>query len=191
MDGKEAIIAKIISDAEKKASENLRIAEEYALSVKEQAESWAKEYSFAQEKSLKIETDDVVARKKIVAELDVRKAILKTKQDILDAIYLKAEQKLSKLGKKQYLALVLSKIDEFADEGDEVLLSCDGVISEKDIAESQVAKSKKLSVSKKQGKFYGGVKLIGKVCDKDITFHEIVLAEKEKSAPLIAKKLFG
>ena len=191
MEGKEAIIAKIISDAEKIAAENVHAAEEYALYVKKMAESWAKEYSSAQEKALKIETEDVVARKKIVAELDVRKSLLKTKQDILDEIYLKAEQKLCKLGKKPYLSLVLSKIEEFADVGDEVVLSCDGVISEKDIAESAVAKSKKLSVSKKQGKFCGGVMLVGKICDKNLTFHEIVLAEKEKTAPLIAKKLFG
>lgn len=191
MEGKEAIIAKIISDAEKIAAENVHAAEEYALYVKKMAESWAKEYSSAQEKALKIETEDIVARKKIVAELDVRKSLLKTKQDILDEIYLKAEQKLCKLGKKPYLSLVLSKIEEFADVGDEVVLSCDGVISEKDISESAVAKSKKLSVSKKQGKFCGGVMLVGKICDKNLTFHEIVLAEKEKTAPLIAKKLFG
>ena len=191
MEGKEAIIAKIISDAEKIAEENVRAAEEDALYVKKMAESWAKEYSSAQEKSLKIETDDVIARKKIVAELDVKKALLKTKQDILDEIYLKAEQQLCKLGKKPYLSLVLSKIEEFADVGDEVVLSCDGVISEKDIADSEVAKSKKLSVAKKQGKFCGGVMLVGKICDKNLTFHEIVLAEKEKTAPLIAKQIFG
>ena len=191
MDGKEAIIAKIISDAEKKADANIHAAEEYALYVKKMADSWAKDYSSAQEKVLKTETEDVVARKKIVAELDVRKALLKTKQEILDEIYARAEQKLCKLAKKQYLAIVLSKIEEFADEGDEVMLSCDGVLSEKDVAGSEVFKRKKLSVSKKQGKFYGGVMLIGKVCDKDLTFHEIILAEKEKSAPSIAKKLFG
>ena len=191
MDGKEAIIAKIISDAEKKADGNIRAAEEYAVYVKKMAETWAKDYSDAQEKGLKAEAEDVIARKKIVAELDVRKALLKTKQDILDEIYANAEKKLCKLDKKQYLAIVLSKIDEFADEGDEVVLSCDGVISEKDIAASEVFKNKKLSVSKKQGKFYGGVMLVGRICDKNLTFHEIVLAEKEKSAPIIAKKLFG
>lgn len=191
MEGKEAIIAKIISDAEKKAQENLRLAEEYALSVREQADFWAKEYSSAQEKTLKAETEDIIARKKIVAGLDVRKNILKTKQDILDEIYTRAEQKLCKVDKKTYLKLVLDRIEAFADEGDEVVLSCDGVISESDITESEVAKRKKITVYKKQGNFKGGVMLIGKICDKNLTFHEIILAEKEKNAPLTAKKLFG
>ena len=53
MEGKEAIIAKIISDAEKRAEDNVHVAEEYAVSVKEQAEEWAKNYSDEQEKSLK------------------------------------------------------------------------------------------------------------------------------------------
>lgn len=191
MEGKDAIIAKIISDAEKKAAENVYIAEEYAATVKEQAKSWAEEYSAAQEKALKTETEEIIARRMIVAGLDVRKNTLKTKQDILDEIYNRAEQKLRELNKKQYLSLILAKIDEYADDGDEVLLSCDGVVSEKDITESEVAKRKKLTVSKKQGKFKGGVILVGKICDKNLTFHEIILAEKEKSSSLLAKKLFG
>ncbi len=191
MEGKDAIIAKIISDAEKKAAENVYIAEEYAATVKEQAKTWAEEYSAAQEKALKTETEEIIARRKIVAGLDVRKNTLKTKQDILDEIYNRAEQKLCELNKKQYLSLILAKIDEYADDGDEVLLSCDGVVSEKDITESEVAKSKKLTVSKKQGKFKGGVMLVGKICDKNLTFHEIILAEKENNSSLLAKKLFG
>lgn len=191
MEGKEAIIAKIISDAETKAAENVHAAEQYAVSVREQAEAWEKSYSAEQEKILKTETAEIVERRKIVAGLDVRKVILKAKQDVLKDVYAVAEQKLCKVDKKSYLKLVLAKIDEYADIGDEVVLSCDGVLTEKDINESTVAKNKKLSVSKTQGKFRGGVMLLGKTCDKNLTFHEIIAAEKEKNAPVLAKKLFG
>lgn len=191
MDGKEAIIAKIIETAEKKAQENLQAAENYAVSVKAQAEEWAKSYSDAQEKALKNETAEIVARRKIVAGLDVRKVLLKAKQDVINDIYARAEQKLCKIGKKAYLNLVLAKIEEFADEGDQVVLSCDGVISEKDISDSAVFKNKKLAVSKTRGEFCGGVMLIGKTCDKNLTFHEIIVAEKEKTASLLAKEIFG
>ena len=191
MEGKEAIIAKIIADAENKAQEILHAAEMYDVSVKEQADEWAKNYSAEQEKDLQSETAEIVARRKIVAELDVKKVLLKAKQDVIDKIYALAEEKLCKADKKTYLSVVLQKIEEFSDEGDEVVLSMDGVISEKDISESDVFKRKKLPVSKTIGKFVGGVMLIGKVSDKNLTFHEIVSAEKEKNAPKIAKKLFG
>ena len=191
MDGKEAIIAKIIFDAEAKAAENIHAAEQYAVSVKEQASAWAKAYAAEQEKALRTEASEIVERRKIVAGLDVRKTILKTKQDVLKDIYARAEQKLCKIDKKSYLKLVLAKIEECADEGDEVLLSCDGVLNVKDITESAVAKAKKLGVSKKHGKFSGGVMLIGKTCDKDLTFHEIIAAEKDKNASSVAQKLFG
>ncbi|MBP5466259.1 MAG: V-type ATP synthase subunit E [Clostridia bacterium] len=191
MDGKEAIIAKIIESAENKARDNVHAAEEYAVSVKEQATEWAKSYSDAQEKALKKETADIVDRRKIVAGLDVRKALLKARQDVINGIYERAEQKLCKVDKKTYLKLVLAKISEFADEGDEVVLSCDGVISEKDILDSAVCKEKRLTVCKKQGKFYGGVMLVGKTCDKNLTFHEIISVEKERTAPIIAKEIFG
>ena len=125
MEGKEAIIAKIISDAEKRAAENLHNAEQYAVSVKEQAEEWAKNYSAAQEKVLVKETSDIVSRRKIVAGLDVRKVLLKTKQEILDEIYLRAEKKLCAVNKRTYLSLVLKMIAENADDGDEIVLSRD------------------------------------------------------------------
>ena len=144
MEGKDTIIAKIISDANAKADEMTRDAENYALSVKEHAEEWTKNYSAEQEKILQTETRELVERRKIVAELDVRTAVLKTKQQILDEIYARAEQKLCKVDKKNYLRLVLDKIEEFADDGDEVVLSKDGVLKEKDITDSAVAKSKKL-----------------------------------------------
>lgn len=191
MEGKDAIIAKILSDAEKKAGDLIHDAEVYAVSVKEQAEEWAKNYSDEQEKILKTDARDVVERRKIVAELDVRKAVLLTKQQILDKIYARAEEKLCQVDKKTYLKIVLKKIEEFADEGDEVVLSCDGVLKDKDLTESAVFKAKKLSVAKIQGKFKGGVMLLGKTSDKDLTFHEIVSAEKEKTAHVLAKKLFG
>lgn len=191
MEGKEAIIAKILADAEKKAQDILHAAETYAVSVKEQAETWAKNYSAEQEKGLKSETAEIVARRKIVAELDVKKVLLKAKQDVIDRIYDNAEKKLCKMDKKTYLSVVLAKIEEFADISDEVVLSMDGVLSEKDISDSEVFRRKKLSVSKTIGKFYGGVMLLGKVSDKNLTFHEMILAEKEKNAPKIAKKLFG
>ena len=191
MEGKEAIIAKIIADAESKAQEIVHAAETYAVLVKEQAEEWAKNYSAEQEKALKSETAEIVERRKIVAELDVKKVLLKAKQDAIDEIYTLAEQKLCKADKKAYLAVVLQKIEEFADVGDEVVLSKDGVLSEKDISESDVFRRKKLSMSKTIGNFVGGVMLVGKVSDKNLTFNEIIRAEKEKNAPIIAKKLFG
>ncbi|MBO4251400.1 MAG: hypothetical protein J5911_01925 [Clostridia bacterium] len=191
MEGKEAIIAKIIADAENKAQEIVHAAETYAVSVKEQADAWAKNYSAEQENALKNEIAEMVARRKIVAELDVKKVVLKAKQDAIDEVYARAERKLCKADKKTYLSIVLQKIEEFADDGDEVVLSQDGVLSEKDISESEVFKNKKLSVSKTIGKFVGGVMLVGKVSDKNLTFNEIIRAEKEKNAPIIAKKLFG
>ena len=191
MEGKDAIIAKILADAEHKAQEILHAADIYAVSVKEQADEWAKNYSAEQEKRLKPETEEIVARRRVVAELDAKKVLLKAKQDVIDRIYALAEEKLCKADKKTYLAVVLSRMEEFADEGDEVVLSADGVISEKDVSESEVFKRKKLSVSKTIGKFFGGVMLIGKTCDKNLTFHEMISVEKEKNAPKIAKKLFG
>ena len=191
MDGKEAIIAKIISDAEDRAREKTHAAEVYAVSTRENAEKWARTFSAEQEKLLDKDVNDMVARRKIVAELDVRKNILKAKQTILNEIFVSAEKKLCSADKKSYLKFVLKNIAESADDGDEVVLSCDGVLTEKDLTESAIFKARNLKIAKIRGNFVGGVMLIGKTCDKNLTFHEIVLSEKAEKASYLAKQLFG
>lgn len=190
MEGKEAIIAKILADAKAKSDENERVAKEYAANVKKSADAWAKEYSNAMEIKLKSEAEEIVTRKKIVADLDVKKHILKAKQDALGVAFLRAEEKLCSMDKNAYLKFVLSLIEANADEGDEVILSCDGVLTENDIIENDISKAKSLSVKKELGNFKGGVILVGKTCDKNLTFHEIVSIEKEKNISVYAKKIF-
>ena len=191
MDGKEAIINKIISDAEARSTEMIAAAEKYADEVKASAEEWAKDFSSAREIALKKEAEEIVERRKIVAALDVKKIILNAKRETLDKIYSEAEKKICAADKKTYLGFVLKEIAENAEIGDEVILSSDGVLTEKDIADSEIAKEKKIKVKKVLGDFIGGVYLVGKTSDKDLTFHEAVEREKERSLSIVADKVFS
>lgn len=191
MDGKDAIINKIISDAELKAEETVNSAEKYAEEVLKSAEEWAKNYTAVREDALKKDVDEIIARRKIVAELDVKKIVLNAKRETLDKIYAKAEELVAKSDKSAYLKLVIKAMEENAEDGDEVILSSDGVLTEKDITDSAVAKERKLTVKKTVGKFKGGVYLVGKTCDKDLTFHGMMQAVKERTLSETAKKVFG
>ena len=47
-----------------------------------------------------------------------------------------------------------------------------------------------ITVSEQLGDFVGGVMLIGKVCDKDLTFESVINSKKEELSSEVAKRLF-
>lgn len=190
MDGKDAIIKRIISDAEKKAKLIVDGANTDADERLKESEEWAKRYRETIEKELEKNARLTVSRKLTVAELDVRKIILRAKRESVSAVYEAVYDKLCSLPEKDYLRLVKKMLIGFAEEGDEVVLSCDGKISEKDLTELAVYKDKKLSLCKEKGKFIGGVMLVGKTCDKDLSFKSFVKENEEKYLSEIYGKLF-
>lgn len=191
MGGKEAIIKRIKSDAEKKAAGIVDSAEKAADERISEANAWAKEYRETQEKILSVDAEEVIKRRLTVADLDVRKIILKAKQDAIGEVLNEAYEKLCSLKKTEYLKFVEKNIAAAADDGDEIVLSSDGVINNEDVKKLGVFSAKKLSVAKKAGDFKGGVYLVGKTCDKDLTFKAIIENGKDGFVSEISEELFG
>lgn len=187
----DAIIKRIISDAEKKARGLVDNAENTAAERKLEAESWAKEYAETQEKVLSRDVTEVVRRRLTVADLDVRKIILSAKQQVIGDVLGEVYDGLCSLKKADYLKLVEKCVEESADDGDEIVLSGDGVLSADDLKKLNVFSAKKLNVSKETGDFKGGVYLVGKVCDKDLTFKAIIENAKDEYVAEISERLFG
>ena len=190
MDGTKAIINKIIDDAKGKASSIISDAESIANEKKNQAESFALEYSKAQLSIAKKEADEIIERNVIVAKLDVRKALLARKQELISKVFDAATTKLRKIDKQTYIKLIEKLLVDFADSGDVVTLSIDNVISKEDVEKLEIYTSKNLSVSTKRGSFIGGILLSSNNCDKDLTFEAIILEKRELLASTISNKLF-
>ena len=106
MDGKEGIINRIISDAEKKATGIVDNANNLVNQKKGDAENWAEKYSNAQNQLIKKEVEETIERRCIVADLDVRKLILEKKQQVLDEVFSKAYDKLCKISKDKYFDII-------------------------------------------------------------------------------------
>ena len=191
MEGKEAIINKILSDADKKAEDNIHEAEKYSLELKENAEIWAKAYFDEQSEIIKKDCEEIVKRRKIVANLEVRKIILNAKQNAIEEAFNAAYESLCKMSKEKYLEFVCKLIKDCAEDGDVIVLSKDGVLTAKDFEDKDFYTSHKLSVQKERGEFIGGVKLIGAYSDKDLTFKSVIEAEKDEFSFKVAEKLFG
>ena len=190
MDGKQAIICKILDDANEKAQSIISNANKNVDEKITDAEEFAKEYSTAQLSIAKKEAGEIIERRLIVADLDARKDLLSKKQQVISKVFDLAYEKLCSIDKKTYLDFVEKLIIEVAEDGDQVLLSKDGVLSSSDIESLKVFKDKKLVAKKEKGDFIGGVILFGKNADKNLTFKAILLENRDILASKVSQILF-
>ncbi len=191
MDGKEAIIKRITLDAENKAKGIIDNAEKESNERIKDATDWAEEYISSHKKLLDKDCADVVSRRQTVAELDTRKLLLKAKQEVISGVLDNAYNSLCTLEKSKYAKLVEKLISEYADNGDELILSSDGILSETDVKKMGCFNDKKLTVCSKKGDFVGGVKLVGKVCDKDLSFSSLIYSKKDEFVSKVAQIIFN
>lgn len=190
MDGSKAIIEKILSEAREKVKEINAEAKTSCADRIADAEIWSEKYTAAQTEILKKDEESIISGKKLNAELDVKKAVLKAKREAVEKALSLAYEKLLSLDKKAYLALVKKMIDENADDGDTIILSSDGVLSVNDLNVKDFG-AKELTVSATKGDFKGGVMLIGKKSDKDLSFESVIAAKREELTAVAVKILFG
>ena len=193
MDGQQKIIDKILSDAKHDAgemlSEALKKAE--ALVAAKQAEADA-EYDLSVEEARKA-GEEVVRRRLTVADLEVKKLLLSAKKQAVDEAFEESLKKLLALPKEEYTALVGSMIASAADDGDVVVISeNDKNVLTKAVFDKISAKiSKKLTLSDTFGNFKGGVMLLGKGVDKNLTFESELALLRDEVEPEVAKIMFS
>lgn len=193
MDGQQKIIDKILSDAKHDAgemlSEALKKAE--ALVAAKQAEADA-EYDLSVEEARKA-GEEVVRRRLTVADLEVKKLLLSAKKQAVDEAFEESLKKLLALPKEEYAALVGSMIASAADDGDVVVISeNDKNVLTKAVFDKISAKiGKKLTLSDTFGNFKGGVMLLGKGVDKNLTFESELALLRDEVEPEVAKIMFS
>lgn len=193
MDGQQKIIDKILSDATHDAgemlSEALKKAE--ALVAAKQAEADA-EYDLSVEEARKA-GEEVVRRRLTVADLEVKKLLLSAKKQAVDEAFEESLKKLLALPKEEYTALVESMIASAADDGDVVVISeNDKNVLTKAVFDKISAKiGKKLTLSDTFGNFKGGVMLLGKGVDKNLTFESELALLRDEVEPEVAKIMFS
>lgn len=190
MDGKEAIIEKIITEATQKAELLVSEANAYYNQKMSEAEEWGKTHIM--EESAKADRDAIaiIERRKIVASIEGKKILLAKKRQLINTVFDNVYKSLCSMNKRDYLALVEKLLETYADEGDKVLLSTDGVIGIADVERLKVFIEKKLKIIDKRSTFIGGVKLVGEKCDKDISFKALVDSIKEENESVVSKMLF-
>lgn len=187
---KESIVQRIISDAEAEAekivSDAERRAEEIVAAAKERARRNSDGTRLEAEKRAKAIADGKAA----TARLDCAKLELAAKRKVLDAVYSRALDGLINLGEKDSLCIAERVLNEYADDGDEILFD---VSYKHTAAEAKlpIISEKSLKIAKSKGMLGGGFILKGKSCDKDVSYGAMLAADREERVAEIAAQLFS
>lgn len=192
MNNKEAIIQKIIDDAEKVAQSNIDEAEKTAAQILDRAKREVEKYK---DDNLTKADDlyaDALERSKVVSNLDCKKLLLNAKKATIDKAFQEAVDDIMK-DKKGYLSLIEKMISSCAEDGDKVVVCKDDekVITKKFVSDLAEKTGKKISLSKDFGDFKGGVILEGKNYDKNLTLELELSAIRQDTEKKISEILFG
>ena len=188
---KEAIVQKIISDAEIKANSFIEEQSAKADEIIADAAEKCKNYYYNSRLETDRAADDIAVRAKTVAELDVKKLQLAAKKKVLDGVFEGALKKLASLDNASMKKLLLGMLSE-AEDGDTVTVGKrqKDVLTKEDVNEFANRRNVKLTVSDECGEFDGLV-ISGGGVDKNLTFEVEIAMLRESLETKIAKEIFG
>ncbi len=192
MNGKQAIIDKILGDANAKAESIAAAASEKAGEIASQAEKEAQRVIEEEAAKKKAAYDTVIANSAVVANLDCKKALLTAKTLLIGKAFGRAAE-LLRADKKKYCDLVGKMIASAAEDGDKVRISeQDKDVLTKDFVEKVAKKCKvKLTLDKEYAPITGGVILIGKNYDKNLSLDLELETLREECESEVSGILFG
>lgn len=193
MAGTDAIIKKILADAEEKASQIKTQSEIDCDEVIASAESEAKKMMDEVLQNKQSVIDETVKRQKAVAELDAKKIVLKAKKDAIDEAFRLAKEQLNSLSSEKYFEVVSNMISTYAEDGDVVTVSAKDkkLITKAKLDKIATAKKIKLTLNKEYGDFEGGVILSGNGMDKNLTFDVELKTLRDEMETEIADMIFN
>lgn len=188
MNEKDAIIQKIISDAQERAERTVQSATEKAQAVLAVAHGESEKELIACERECDDIERELIERKKTLARLDGRKILLNAKQSAVNSAFLKAERLLCDMSEPNMLSYIEKRLQKYAKRGDKVVLAKSSPLTRESVEGLSVVRELELAVTKK-GDFNGGFILSGEVSDFDFTFASAVKSLADNCSGEIAREI--
>lgn len=194
MNGIEKIIQRIDADAQLEIDRVLDEAKAAAKGItaqyQERAAAEKAELAAKNEKAAAEREERLVS----AAQMEARKAALAARQEMVDAAYMRALEKLCTMPDEQYTA-VLSELLVRASAGGD---GGEAVFSPKDrervgkaaVEKANAVSGKQLRLSDETAPIKGGFVLKSKKVEVNCTFETLVRLQKAETAGAVAKKLF-
>lgn len=190
MEGKEAIVGRIIADAEKEASARIAEAERRAAAQREEALREAEALLAEGKRAALREAEECVRRRETVAGLDERKLLLAARRGAVEKVLSEALALARGMKPKAYLAFLEKLISAYAEEGDAAELAADAPVTDKEFTSCKALAEKKLRFAGRNAALEGGLRLENNVCVKDLSFRALIEAERSTLEQEIAGALF-
>lgn len=189
MNGKENIINKILGDAEAKCNEILAAAQAEAQSIAANAEIAADEEREALSQRAQSMAAEDVRNSLASAKLQAKKYRLQQMQQLIASCYQQALQHIVQLPLEKRKSLLARLLQTYAEQ-DDVVYICS---ADKDIVSQSFLDSfgKGLTLGDTFLCAQGGVLLVGKNYDKDLTLETLMDNCREKTETQVTAALFG
>lgn len=187
--GKQEIIDRILSDAESEAQAIIAEAQRSADETISAANAKIAAERAETEAEIALISERVASGRAAAARLDSAKILLAEKRRVIDEIYSRALERLLSLGEKDYLKIVEKMIAENAEEGDLIVLSADFKYAD-GVKNLPVVAKLGLKISPERAPIRGGVRLCGKLSDKDLSFAALLGADLDEHQAELAARLF-
>ena len=191
MKGKQAIIDKIISDARQIAKSTHEEGVQKAQEIIDAAENDARIYRAKNREESEKEREDIIRRRITAANLEVKKILLKAKQEIISKAFSQSVEEIRK-DKKAYKNMLLGML-EHASNGDTLIISKNDkdILTPQDVKYFCQKRKIDISIDTNYGDFLGGLILCGKGWDKNFTLEVELNSLRDELEPQIAQMLFG
>lgn len=193
MQGKENLIDDILQSAKKTSAAMVEEAVNVQNAAIDALRAELEEARLDAEKSAKAAAQAAYAGRLKLGELEAGKIELRAKRECVSAVYAAVREKILGLPDGEYLKLMQKLIAANAEDGDEIIAAKRDSkrINAAWVKKISTALKKKLSLSKEQGDFDGGVVLRNAKYDRDLSVDEIIsdLTEKTESGTVSALDL--
>ncbi len=184
------VVERILSDANAEAEKIIQDGNAKAMDIRrasmEKAQSKQREVEAEVQEKARV----LIEKKEAAARLECSKIALSAKRKVIDQLYAMALKRLVSLDKEQTLALAKSLLEKYAEEGDVICLA-ENFAYESELAILPVIEKKGLSIAKDRLGLDGGMRLIGKLSDKDLSYGALLKADRDKFQAELAAKIFN
>ena len=187
--GMQNIVDKILSDANAEALSIVAEAESKAAKLLADASSRAEKARRETEADVRQKTESIFEKKAADARLESAKLHLKEKRKTVDRVYALALDRLIALEKEDCLRLVTAILEKYAEKGDELFFAENFKYAD-EARILPVVKEKELKISETRLPLDGGVKLVGEIADKDLSYGALLAADREEYQAELARELF-
>ena len=198
MTGIDRIKEQILQDSETKANSIVEDAKKQAVEIIEKAKANAKQKSDEIQKKAAADASEKLRINRSMLELEMRKDILSTKQQLIEEVFQKALDSLSKMENNEYEATLYKLIVDAVETGEEEIL-----LSNKDKTRLpddfsnklnqiliQAGKKGNLKLSDEARDIMGGFVLKAKGVEINYSFEALLRMDRDEIEPEVAAILF-